>query len=310
MSNVIIGGTATGATPLPLASTIDPVLDLTPIYTASALATQAINRNTYLGLASQPVGTNDTQTLTAKTLTTPTINGATLSGTLSGTYTLGGTPTFPSSVVTLTGTQTLTGKTLTSPTINSPSITNATITADTVAGYTVSNNGTIYGMSVTGGVLASAALLNTVNTAALQTNAVGASNLATNAITLASIGSSTTQSGIGTSDVLVTNLTTTVTIPTGGRKVRVEAYIPRMFSTAICNPTISIYNSTTVTGSPIQAAAQLMAIANNGITMYTFIEYSPSAGSQSYCVSLRLDAGSGSTVLSAASLAFLTVKVI
>ncbi len=65
------------------------------------------------------VGTSDTQTLTNKTLTAPV-----LSGTVTGTYTIGGTPTFPSTVVSTTGTQTLTNKTLTTPKINT--ITEAT----------------------------------------------------------------------------------------------------------------------------------------------------------------------------------------
>lgn len=58
------------------------------------------------------VGTTDTQTLTNKTLT-----AAILGGTVTGTYTLGGTPTFPSTVVTTTATQTLTNKTLTAPSV-------------------------------------------------------------------------------------------------------------------------------------------------------------------------------------------------
>ena len=53
-----------------------------------------------------------TVTLTNKTLTAPV-----LGGTVTGTYTLGGSPTFPSSVSTLTGTQTLTNKTLIDPKI-------------------------------------------------------------------------------------------------------------------------------------------------------------------------------------------------
>lgn len=56
-----------------------------------------------------------TATLTNKTLTAPVINGS-----ITGTYTLAGTPTFPAAVVQLTSTQTLTNKTLTSPVINSP----------------------------------------------------------------------------------------------------------------------------------------------------------------------------------------------
>ena len=59
---------------LPTASTIDATNDLLPIYTNSLTATQAISRNTYLNLSSQPVGLTDSQTLTNKTLTSPTIN--------------------------------------------------------------------------------------------------------------------------------------------------------------------------------------------------------------------------------------------
>lgn len=143
---------------LTAANSIDPSADYLAIDTANVAATQKINRNTLLGLSSAPVGLTDSQTLTNKVLTSPTINGATLSGTLSGTYTIGGTPTFPSSVVTLTGSQTLTNKVLTSPTINTPTITNATISADTLSGFTVSNNGTVYGISVSGGTIGSAAL--------------------------------------------------------------------------------------------------------------------------------------------------------
>lgn len=86
------------------------------------------------------VGTTDTQTLTNKTLTSPSISNPTLSGTLSGTYTLGGTPSFPSNIVTTSGTQTLTNKTITSSsnslTINESSLSfsnNTTANASTSA---------------------------------------------------------------------------------------------------------------------------------------------------------------------------------
>jgi hypothetical protein len=143
-------------TGLPVAATIDGSLDTFPIVTNSLNATQQINRNTFLGLASTPVGLTDTQTLTNKTLTSPTISAPVLSGTITGTYTLGGTPTFPAAVVTLTGTQALTNKTLTSPTINTPTISNATITSDSYAGYTGATTGSIYGISVTAGAISSA----------------------------------------------------------------------------------------------------------------------------------------------------------
>jgi hypothetical protein len=124
--------------------------------------------NNMLGIASQPVGLSDSQTLTNKTLTAPTINSPVFGGTLSGTYTIGGTVTFPASVVTLTGTQTLINKTLTSPTINSPTITNASISADAITGFTTANNGTIYGLPVASGAVSGANLTpNTVPGSAL-----------------------------------------------------------------------------------------------------------------------------------------------
>lgn len=153
-------------------SSVDPVNDSIPFWQKSSNEAFWINNQTFNNIVGSVVGTSDTQTLTNKTLTSPTISGPTLSGTITGTYTIGGTPTFPSSVATLTGSQTLTNKTLTSPTINGPTISNATITADTVAGYTSGTSGTIYGMSVASGVLASAALAGAVNAAALATNAV------------------------------------------------------------------------------------------------------------------------------------------
>lgn len=100
------------------------------------------------------------QTKVGTGASTPT-SGKFLTGTGVGTSSWANT--VPSgTVVGTSDTQTLTNKTLTSPTINSPTITNATITADTITGYTVSNTGTIYGVSIATGVISSPTLSGTV----------------------------------------------------------------------------------------------------------------------------------------------------
>ena len=135
-------------------TSIDRSADYLEVWDASASASRRANVNSLLGgITGAPVATTDTQTLTNKTLPSPTISSPTLSGTLTGTYTIGGTPTFPASVVTLTGSQTLTNKTLTSPTINTPTITNPTLTVDTISEFTSVNGVSIDGLSSKDGAL-------------------------------------------------------------------------------------------------------------------------------------------------------------
>lgn len=151
---------------LPTIPVVDRVADYLSIVDTSGGTSNKVTPNGLLGITGAPVGTTDSQTLTNKIVTAPTISSPVLSGTLTGTYTIGGTPTFPSSVVTLTGSQTLTNKILTSPTINTATIVNPTITADSIAGFSVSNTGTIYGVTVTTGKIGTAGIADAAITSA------------------------------------------------------------------------------------------------------------------------------------------------
>lgn len=141
----------------------------------------ALSKRNSPSLASLSDNQNDsiiaTQTKLGISSSTPTNNNL-LIGT--GVGTSAWTKAAPTgTIVGTTDSQTLTNKILTSPTINSPIITNATITTDLITGFTTSNTGSIYGVSVAAGVINSAALLNSVNTAAIQSSAVDYTKVAT-----------------------------------------------------------------------------------------------------------------------------------
>jgi hypothetical protein len=104
---------------------------------AVTLTNKTINlsSNTLTGTTAQfntALSDNDFATLAgSETLTNKTITAPILSGTATGTYTLGGTPTITAPILsgTATGTYTLGGTpTITSPAINTPTITGGTMT--------------------------------------------------------------------------------------------------------------------------------------------------------------------------------------
>ena len=285
----------------PNASTIDAVNDELVIWTNSLSAVQNINRNTLLNLSSQPVGLTDSQTLTNKTLTSPTVSSPTFSGTLAGTYTIGGTPTFPASVTQNTTVQTLTNKTLTSPTINSPTITNATISADTLTGYTTSNSGTIYGgISVTTGNVSMSGTLAVTGT--LSSGAITSSGIikasSSNPV-WQYLGYAPSTSTFNTSSgtpVAITGLTVGVTIPSGVTKVRVSVWAQTFSVVSSGNPIVSIYSGATSSALTTQLATGTFApLANYGPVSVVSIT-APSSGSLYYTAALNNGASASTTL--------------
>lgn len=280
VSNVIIAGTAVGATPLPVALTIDGVQDYIPIYTNSATATQAINRNTFLGLASAPAGLTDSQSLSNKTFgnsnTYTAKDGSftlqnTSDLTKQGTFSLSGLttgntriysfPDYNATLASLAGTETLTNKTLTSPTITAPTITNATLSSDAITGFTTSNSGTIYGIGVTAGVVQTS---NSILGGALTNSSVTASKLSTGAQAAVVLTNETTGSASYT-DLATTSDTITVTVGVNGLLL---ISISGLLSNSSANNPAQM--SFALSGANTQAASDAFSIlyepyAGNGI---------------------------------------------
>ena len=185
-------------TDLPPASGIDAAADWFAIDRTSLNTTQRINRNTMLGITGSPVGTTDSQTLTNKVITTPTLtvldNALTIQDnsdpTKQAQFQLSGitagqtrTLTVPNASTTIVGTdatQTLTNKTLTAPTITNGSITGTTITTDAIVGQTAATNGTVYGLQITAGEINGTDIQNaTIATAQLADSSATPAKLLT-----------------------------------------------------------------------------------------------------------------------------------
>ena len=316
MTNITINSLPT------YSGTSDHVNDIIPIYDYSTASTTGISVNNLITLSSQAVGLTDSQTLTNKTLTTPAISAPVLSGTVTGTYTLGGTPTFPATIVTTTGSQTLTNKTLTSPTINSATISNPTLSVDTITGYSVAtnvtvgnvtlNNGAVGATTVTtsGLVTAGNGLTVSAGSVSLPNNAIQAAAFATNAITLG-YAQITSNFGVSTTTpTQVTSLTTTVTIPAGSRKIKITVFAQAISNGAVAQQTLEIWDGVVNSGTKLAGTDMVSSVAQALTPAMVFAVVTPAAGSKTYNVGIHTTTGTATLTASATNPAFILVEAI
>lgn len=294
----------------------------------SSTAYNKINRNVFLGVTGQPVDISTSQTLTNKVLgNTNTIAVLDSSFTiqdsgdatkqaqfqLSGlttattrTYTL---PDASSTLMDISSVQTATNKTLTAPVITGGSVDNATITVDTISGHTTAGNGTAYGLSIHSGIIQTA---GAGGTTLMQTNAVQANQFATNAITLGYAQITTNFTTTSTSVVQVTGLTSTVTIPAGGRKVKVTVFCASINNnTGTAAWTLSIWDGTVGSGTQI-TNIEANSGPSNSLPGVAIAVVTPSAGSKTYNVGLLTTNGSDAANITAGTTnpAFILVEAI
>jgi hypothetical protein len=325
----------------PFSGSVDGVNDKTIWWQNSTSSLLSISRNQMLGITSAPLGLTDTQSPTNKTFNnTNTItvldSGFTLQdngdNTKQAQFSIGGnttgttrTYTLPNASVTiasLTGTEILTNKTLTSPTINAPIITNANITADSISGFTTASSGTIYGLSIASGAFTTANIIPTaglqaasVTLAKMAQGSVDAAQLKATAITLGYTqitGNLTTNSATA---VQATGLTASVTIPPGGRKIKITVYVGEVSDTGANGGVgISIWDGVVGSGTQLNATRRFAASTSaNAITgAICMAVVTPSAGAKTYNVGFLEIGGAGNATLTASSTepAFILVEAI
>lgn len=312
----------------PLANSVDPVNDLFLGFHAASSTLQNYSRNIMLGLSSQPLGLTDTQSPTNKTFnntTTITIkdsfftiqnassitkqavfSAASITAGQTRTITIpdaSGTLGLLGSTQTWSGVNTFSGSSWTGGTIS-----NTSIAADTITGFTTSTSGNIYGIAVTSGVITGA---STVGSAALVTNAVQANQIATTAITLGYTQITSSLTTTSTSVVQATGLSVTVTIPAGGRRIKITAFTYGLSNTIANNTFLSIWNGTVGSGTQLSGVQASIYTTNAVIPVVCMAVITPSAGSVTYNVGY-FGTNAGTTTLSAATTnpAFILVEAI
>lgn len=156
----------------------------------------------------------------------------------------------------------------------------------------------------------------TTLTTAIGTNKVAAAMLATSAITLgyaevtADITGTTSSTAVAQS-----GLSSTVTIPAGGRKVKITAWTRRINNNTAGASTarMTIWDGTVGSGTQLSEADVQTTAANHGAHCTAIAVHTPSAGSKTYNVGLAIPAGGGGTVTlqaTATAPAFILVEAI
>lgn len=309
--------------------TIDRTADLLEIVDVSANTSFKVTVNNLVGISGgNVVSTSDSQTISNKTLGNSNIITVLdgnftlqdnvdntkqaqfqLSGNTTGTTRTYSLPDATGTLMDLTSTQTATNKTLTSPVVNGGTLTNVSVSANTITGFTTSNTGNIYGIAVTTGQISGAVLSSaSVGSTALANNAVQASQLATNAITLgyAQITTNFPLTSAQTTPTQVTGLTATVTIPSGGRRIRITGFVGAV-TLAGGLGVLTIWDGTVNSGTQLNQSN----VNTSGSYGTVYAVVSPSAGSKTYNIGIA-NSGANNTTVGAATTqpAFILVEAI
>lgn len=160
----------------------------------------------------------------------------------------------------------------TSPTLITPKV-------DTINEATLNNGVTVAGMNIKAGV------------PTLPVGSVPASALGTGAITLgyAQIVANTSAT---TTITAISGLSTTVTIPAGGRRIKISAYIPYVSVSNAGFETLSIWDGAVGSGTQLNVCqVNVVSGSAGGQNMLVQAIVTPAAGSKTYGVGLQTSVG-------------------
>lgn len=144
------------------------------------------------------------------------------------------------------------------------------------------------------GAVDNAAVLATdvVETAKVKDGAITASKLATSAITIGYASITSSFSTSSATPVQVTGLSISVTVPAGGRRIKVTAWARALFNTtANAQIIMTVWDGTVGSGTQISESYAQSNGANTGSNGTAIAILSPAAGAKTYNVGLHQSGG-------------------
>lgn len=188
--------------------------------------------------------------------------------------------------------------------------TNQTHTAGaTIVDYTTATGFDLHSAGILKHANQDGSLLSGAVGAAIATNAITASMLSASAIKLGYTAITTNSSGYSGSIAAVTGLTATVTVPAGGRSIKVTLYTGTVSMSAAGTPTFSIWNGAVGTGTLIGTSSMGATSAYN-LSMTTMAITTPAAGSVTFSAGLATSVGIATILATSTAPAFILVEAI
>lgn len=144
----------------------------------------------------------------------------------------------------------------------------------------------------------------------LDANAVSADKLATSAIALGYTQITSNFATANQTATQVTGLSASVTIPAGGRRVRVTAFAPVVGVNAVAANNLGIWDGTVGSGTLLVSSVFTSAGTSYVSPMIATRIHTPSAGAKTYNVSYHVQNNTGTISVSANSPAYILVEAI
>jgi hypothetical protein len=142
-----------------------------------------------------------------------------------------------------------------------------------------------------------------------DTNSVNAAMLATSAITLGY--AQLTSNSAALANNVTTGLTVTVTIPAGGRRIRVTAFCQSITGSAnLAQYGLCIWDGPVGSGTAIASGYSTAHASNAQVLGYASAVVQPSAGSKTYNVGMFTNSGTGTVQASSTAPTYILVEAI